>query len=170
MVERRLVLDHLKLSYEGLFKASELYALIQSFFFEKGWDWYEQLNQEQITPDGKQIKIILHPWKASTDYHKISMKIKILMVNVKDVEVEHENKKLKMDHGVIRMTFDGFVLSDRNGKWTNKPFLWFLSIIFERCIFKSDFEQLETWIKSDVDDLHGKIKSYLNVMKYTYQQ
>ena len=50
MVERVLIVDHLKFSYEGLFNASELYSLISGWFFEKGWDWYEKMNDEIITP------------------------------------------------------------------------------------------------------------------------
>ena len=42
MPERYLVIDRLKLSYEGLFNADELYSLIAQFFYEKGWDWYEK--------------------------------------------------------------------------------------------------------------------------------
>ena len=49
MAERTLVVDHLKFSYEGLFSAPELYNLISSLFFEKGWDWYEKMNEEIIT-------------------------------------------------------------------------------------------------------------------------
>ena len=53
MGERRLVVDQLKLSYEGLFNAAELYTVLSSWFFEKGWDWMETMNQEAVTADGK---------------------------------------------------------------------------------------------------------------------
>ena len=71
MVERDLVIDHLKFSYEGLFNASELYNLISNWFYDKGWDWYERMNQEQITSAGKQIKLVLEPWKCVSDYYKL---------------------------------------------------------------------------------------------------
>ncbi|MBI2662278.1 hypothetical protein HYX11_02355 [Candidatus Woesearchaeota archaeon] len=169
MSERTLVVDHLKLSYEGLFNASELYNIISSWFYEKGWDWYEKMNQELVTPSGKQIRWLFEPWKNISDYYKLVMAIKIHILDVKQVEVEHEGQKIKLDHGVIRITFDGYVVSDRKGKWTNKPFTWFLSIIFEKYFFREHYSKFELWIKSDVDDLHQKIKSYLNVFKYTYQ-
>ena len=170
MPERTLIIDHLKFSYDGLFSAAELYNLIASWFYEKGWDWYEKLNEEQITPEGKQIRIILEPWKSATDYHKIKIKIKLIMLDIKDVEVDHKNEKLRLDHGQVRMTFDGYILSDRNGKWENNPFFWFMSIIAEKYFFRHHFAKMERWIESDVEDLHNKIKSYLNVFKYTYQR
>lgn len=169
MVERTLVVDHLKLGYEGLFKASEVYNIISSFFYEKGWDWFEKLNQELVTPTGKQIKIVLEPWKSSSDYYKISMRIKLNMIDVREVEVEHEGQKLRLNHGVVRITFDGYVISDRKDKWTKEPFLWFLSYVIEKYLFRQHYEKFETWIKSDVDDLHQKLKTYLNVYKYGSQ-
>src|SRR3989338_4003636 len=105
MGERRLVVDHLKFSYEGLFNLSELYTVISSWFFEKGWDWMEKMNQEQITSEGKQIRIILEPWKSSSEFYRISMIIKLNMIDVKDVEVEHKGEILRLNQGLVRMTF-----------------------------------------------------------------
>lgn len=169
MAERRLIVDHLKFSYEGLFNVNELYSVISTWFFEKGWDWNEKINQEQITPEGKQIRIVLEPWKSSTDYYRLVMHIKVHCIDVKDVEIEHEGKPLRLNQGLVRITFDGYVVSDRKGYWSGKPFLWFLSILSQKYFYKEHFTKLEDWIKSDVDDLYNKIKNYLNVFKYTYQ-
>ncbi len=168
MGERHLVVDRLKFSYEGFFNASELYNLISGFFYEKGWDWYEKLNDEQVTPKGKQITIHLHPWKSVSDFYKIMMIVKIHMIDVRDVEVEKEGEQLRLSHGVIRMIINGFVVSDRSGQWSEKPLWWFLGIIFERFLFKRHLNRMKTWIAGDVDELYNKVKSYLNVVKYSY--
>ncbi len=168
MTERTLVIDHLKFSYEGLFNAAELYNLLSSWFFEKGWDWYEKMNQEQVTKSGRQIQILLEPWKSASDYYQLGMRIKLHMIDVKEVEVEHQNETLHLNHGVVRMTLDGFVVSDRKKEWSKTPMLWFLSYFMERYFFRHHYGKMERWIKSDVEDLHEKIKNYLNVFKYTY--
>lgn len=169
MTERTLVVDHLKLSYEGLFNTVEIYNIISSFFYEKGWDWYEKTNQELVTPAGKQIRWLFEPWKNVSDYYKIVMVIKVHMLDVKQVEIEQEGQKVKFDHGAIRITFDGYVVSDRKGKWTNQIFTWFLSILMEKYFFREHYSKFETWIKSDIEDLHQKLKTYLNVFKYSYR-
>ena len=128
MAERFLVVDHLKLSYEGLFNAAELYNVISSFFFTKHWDWKEIINMEQITPTGKQIRLVLEPWKSVTDYYKIIIKMTVNMVDVNDVEVEHEGKTMRLNQGAVRITFDGIVLCDRNNQWTKDIFKWFITI------------------------------------------
>lgn len=169
MGERHLIIDHLKFSYEGLFNAAELYNVISSFFFEKGYDWYEKLNQEQVTPEGKQVHLVFEPWKNISDYYKLIIRITLNLTDIKDVEVEKEKEMLTVNQGLVRITFDGYVLSDRHGEWTSKPLYWFLSVIFEKYFFKDHLAKAETWLKNDVDDLHDKIKNYLNVFKYSYQ-
>ncbi len=170
MGERYLVIDRLKLSYEGLFNSNEVYNIIASFFYEKGWDWYEKFNEEQVTPQGKQIKMVFAPWKSASDYYKISIHIRLHMTDVRDVEVEVDGKPVKVNHGVVRMMFDGYVISDRKGKWDSTPLLWFISILMDKYFFKQHYAKFETWVKSDVDDLHNKLKSYFNMFKYNYHQ
>jgi hypothetical protein len=169
MPERTLVIDHLKFSYEGLFNLEELYTIFSAFFFEKGWEWYEKMNEEQVTAQGKQIRLIFKPWKNISDYYKIVMNIKLNYVDVKDVEVEHEGKILRLNHGVVRMTIDAYVISDRKGLWKGHIFYWFISILANKYFYREHYAKAEAWIKSDVDDLFNKVKNYLNVFKYSYQ-
>tara|TARA_Y100000310_G_scaffold137447_1_gene136335 strand:+ start:26658 stop:27167 length:510 start_codon:yes stop_codon:yes gene_type:complete len=166
MTERHLIVDHLRFSYEGLFDAGELYNVISSWFFEKKYDWYEKLNQEQATPKGKQIRIILEPWKNVSDYYQLKIKVKINFLDLNDVEVDADKQKLKLNHGVVRITYDGYLIGDRYEKWHNQPFYWFLSIIFEKYFFRNTFNKFKRWIESDVEDLHEQVKTYLNVYKY----
>lgn len=170
MAERNLVIDHLKFSYEGLMNAGEVYNLVSSFFFEKQWDWGEKLNQEQTMPSGRQIKLILEPYKNISDYYKMAVTIKINFTDLKEVEVEHEGQNLKLDHGLMKMTIDAYVVSDRKSKWGDKPLYWFISILANKYFYKEHFAKFETWVKSDVEELLHKIKNYLNVYKYTYQK
>ena len=169
MSERQLIVDHLKFSYEGLMNVGEIYNLISGWFFEKGWDWHEKMNEEQITPEGKQIRIVLEPWKSSSDYYKLQVKIKLNFIDIKEVEVDKKGEKLKLDHGVLRMIIDGYVISDRFSKWGGSPFSWFMSIIIEKYFFKHHYKKLQQWLENDIDDLHQKVKGYLNVYSYTYQ-
>ncbi|HLD79594.1 MAG TPA: hypothetical protein VJA18_03465 [Candidatus Nanoarchaeia archaeon] len=168
MPERYLVVDRLKLSYEGLFNADELYQLIAQFFYEKGWDWYEKMNQTIVTPAGKQVRIVFEPWKNISDYYKLAVSIRLNMIDVKEVSVEHEGKSIRTNQGTIRIIFDGFVVSDRKGKWSEKPIYWFASILFEKYFFRNHYGKAETWMKRDIENLHQKIKTYLNSFKYTY--
>ena len=88
MAERHLIVDNLKFSYEGLFNSAELYNLISGWFFDKSWDWYEKINEEQVIPSGKQITILLEPWKNITDYYKLVIRLKLNFIDIQDVQIE----------------------------------------------------------------------------------
>jgi len=168
-MERYLVIDHLKLTYEGLSNAAELFSLIQEWFYEKGWDWHEKTNQEITTPEGKQLHLILEPYKNVSDYYRLMVKITLNISNLKEVEVELDSKTVKSQQGVIRMIIDGYVLSDRKRQWDRRPFYWFLALVLEKYFYRDHFKQFEAWLRDDIDDLYDQIKSYLNAYKYTYQ-
>ncbi len=168
MTERHLVIDRLKLSYEGLFNADELYSVIANFFYEKGYDWFEKLNESVITPSGKQIRLVFEPWKNITDYYKLIIRIRVNISDLKELGVEHEGKTLRVNQGAIKVIIDGYVLSDRKGKWNKMPVYWFLSQIMEKYFFREHYQKSEDWVKADIESLHQQIKTYLNTFKYTY--
>lgn len=168
-MERYLVIDHLKFTYEGLCNAPEIFTLIQEWFYEKGWDWHEKTNQETTTPEGKQLYLVLEPYKNVSDYYRLMIKISLNFINLKDVEVELEGKNVKSQQGVIRMVIDGYVFGDRKKQWDSKPLYWFLGLILEKYFYREHFKRFELWLKNDVDDLYDRIKNYLNTYKYTYQ-
>ena len=168
MAERHMIIDHLKLSYEGLLNVSELYALISAWFYEKGWDWYEKMNEEQLLPGGKQFHLVIEPFRNITDYYTLVIALKLNIADVHEVTVEHEGKKLQLQQGTLHLTFDGYVVSDRKGKWEQKPFLWFLGIIIEKYFYRAPARLAEERLKDDVEDLHSRIKKFLNTFQYTY--
>ena len=88
MTERELIVDHMRIQYEGLFDATELYKLIDRFFRDKGYDKRDLKNVEKVRPQGKFIEIELLPWKKTTDYFKNEIKVRMIMEDLKDVEVE----------------------------------------------------------------------------------
>ena len=126
------------------------------------------MNQIIVTPSGRQGEVILEPWKNISDYYKLTVSIKIHLIDVKEVEVEHQGSRIRTNQGTVRMIFDGYVISDRKNKWSTKPLYWFMSIMFEKYFFQNHFKKAESWIKGDVELLHQKIKTYFNSYKYSY--
>ena len=99
MVERETVIDKLRLTYEGLFVATDLYQMIDNWFRQKAYDKRENKNIEKVTPDGKYIEIELEPWKKITDYARIVIKIRLIMNDVKEIEMEKDGLKVRMNQG-----------------------------------------------------------------------
>jgi len=169
VAERYLVVDRLKFSYEGLFNVSEVYAVITNFFFDKGWDYYEKVNQELVTPSGKQFRFVIKPFKSVTDFYKIHILIKLNFFDVKEVEIEHKGQMVRMNQGLMRMMIDAHIQADRKEVWTDGGVKWFLQLIFQKYFFKQHFDQTKDWLESDVSDLYEKVRTYMNSYNYRYK-
>ena len=87
-------------------------------------------------------------------------------VNIKDVEVEKEGVKLKLQQGRAMMIFDGYLDSDYENRWDAKPVFFFIRTIFDKYIFKHYFSKFEKWLVNDINDLHSRVQRFLNIYRY----
>lgn len=166
MAEREIVIDGLTLTYEGLFSVKDIYSLIDTWLAEKGYDKREKKNYEIVKPDGKYIEIELEPWKKVTTYAKNLLNIKLYFMDVKTVEVEKDNIKMKLNQGKVHIKFNAFLETDYENDWEEKAIFYFLRSVFEKYIFKPFMSGFENGIRQDVMHLHDRIKSFLNLYRY----
>ena len=166
MAEIRTVIDKLRITYDGLFSMPELYAIIDNWLHEKRYDKMEKKNIEKVKPEGKDIELLLQPWKKITDYAKIVINIRLVATGITEVEIEKEGAKVKMNQGRIQIVFDGWLVTDWENRWEGKPIFFFLRQVFDRYVFKPYTMGYETAVAKDVSDLHGEVKGFLNLYRY----
>ncbi|MBI3051910.1 hypothetical protein HYY74_05640 [Candidatus Woesearchaeota archaeon] len=168
MAEQRIIVDHLTVSYSGIFNITELYQEIDNFMREKGYDRRELRNQEHVTPEGKYIELELQPWKKVSDYVRHNVRILIRMLKVKEVTVEIDGKKRKMHKGKVYVIIDGIMYMDFEGRWEQRPFYFFLRTIFDKFIYRTYTGMFEDLLVETCSQLQLTIKSYLNLYKHTH--
>ena len=94
MGEMDIIVDKLRLQYEGLFSVKDLYFAIDEWFEERNFDRRELRHVERVTPEGKYIEVEMRPWKKYTDYAKCEIKIRLVMSDIVEVEINDvANKK-----------------------------------------------------------------------------
>lgn len=168
MAERRLVIDHMTLTYEGLFDLHELYTLINQWLKDKGFDLREQRNQEQVRPNGKFIEVEMLPWKKITDYARHVIRLNIRILSMKDAVVEEDNKRVKLNKGMIKMVMDGYLDTDYEDRWESKPFYFFIRTLFDKFVYRTYSTQYEELLVENCLQLHSTIKAFLNLYQYEY--
>jgi len=166
MVERRIVVDGLKLSYKGLFKAGDLYKLIDGYFRERAYTKHELRNFEQVYEEGKQVELIKEPYRKITDYAKYVIRVTVVMSEIKDVVIEKDKLKVNMQQGDVEVQFDGFLEMDYEHRWEKNPLFYFLRTIFDQFVFKIHTEKYEEGLVEEVRDIHTQVKSFLNLYRY----
>ncbi len=168
MAERRLVVDHLRVKYEGLFDMFELYKLIDSWLRDKAFDKRELRNMEIVKPDGKYVELVLMPWKKISDYARHVMRIEIRAHRLKEVVVERDGRQVKMNQGKIDIIMDGYLDMDYEDRWEQKPFYFFMRTLFDKYIYRTYSTQFEELLVENVSQLHTIIKSFLNLYRYEF--
>ena len=167
MSEKKLIIDQMKLTYEGVFDLNGLYRTIDSWFYEKGYDRWELKNYEVDNPDGtKDVELELLPWKKTTDYFKNIIRLRVKCVALKDVEIEKEGAKVKLKHGKVMIIFDAYLESDYENRWEKKPLFYFLRSFFDKFVYKVHTERYEQGLVEECNDLHSQVKAFLNLYRY----
>ncbi|MBS3122985.1 hypothetical protein J4434_08965 [Candidatus Woesearchaeota archaeon] len=151
MAERKIVVDTLRLNYQGLFNLNEMYMMIDKWLREKGYDKFERKNFEHVYKDGRQVEVEIEPWKKFTDYAKCSIKLNMLCTEVKDVVVKIDGKNVKMNQGKVLMTFMGFLETDYEHRWEQKAILYFLRTIFDLWVYKINTDKFEAFVAEDTN-------------------
>lgn len=165
MAERTVVVDKLRLTYEGLFSIKDLYKMIDEWFRQKNYDKREKNNTESVTPEGKYIEIELEPWKKVTDYARNVIRLRMIFENITDVEVERDGKKMTLNKGKAHFVFDGFLGTDYFQRWEGKPLFFVIRAIYDKFIYAPYTAGFAKGVKDDVMHLHNQIKAFLNLYK-----
>ena len=161
-----MLVEELKLDYEGLLEVAELYKLVDRWFKDKGYDKVELKNLEQVTPEGRYIELDLKPYKTMTDYVKYEIRIRMRGYNIKDVDIEREGKKHKMQQGKILMILDAWFVTDHMKRWESNPYWFFLRTVFDKFVYRGPLARMEAGLLDDVSQLQIKMKSFLNLYRY----
>lgn len=164
--QRTILVERQRLHFEGLFSVADLYKTIDEYYEEKGYDKREIKNAEIVRDDGVRfIEIIFEPWKKITDYAKSVIKTRVVMENVKTVEVEKEGLKISANQGKVLFVFDVYTETDYEGRWGSKGIFTFVRIMFDKYFFKNYTRLYEAEAMDDFKLLLYHIKTNLNMNK-----
>lgn len=166
MAERLLVVDGDRVTYEGLFDAKELYRVMDDWAQDRGYWLIEKSHVESTKPGGKNIDMSFEPFKKYTDYAKSIIKFRVQLQDVKDVVVERDEKKVKLQEGTALFTFTGILETDYEHRWETKPLFYVLRVIFEKYVYTPFISGWERDVKGDVAALKNDVKAYLNLSRF----
>lgn len=166
MAEKKILVFDKEFSYEGLFKARNVYREARNWLSEHGYSPYEYKHEEQIFEEGKQIYVELQGDKKLSDYAKISWISKLTFSKIKDVKVDQDEKSITMNKGKVRIVTMLISSTDWDNTFEQNPFQYFLRVVIEKYIFKGYISKAEKRAKVDYATYEEKLKSYLNMNQF----
>lgn len=166
MVERQVLSGPERITYEGLFDVKELIQLYYDWSSDKGYVPVETRHTEAAKKEGKYIEADYKPFKKVTDYIKNVFAIRMILSDVKDVVVEQDGTKKKLQQGKIQLVFQAWLETDYESRWEMKPLFYVLRTVFEKYIYTPFISGYQKEAKEDLELLKNNYKSYLNLYKY----
>jgi len=166
MAERLIIVDRERLDYQGLFDAKGVLHVMNDWCRDKGYWLIEKRHGESTKPEGKYIDMEFEPYKKFTDYAKSIVKIRAQFNEVKDVVVDKDGKKVKLQEGKIIILLDGILETDHEHRWEGKPLFYVLRTIFDKYVYTPFVSGFERGVKDDTMTLKNNLKAFLNLSRY----
>ncbi len=165
-MERKIVVDHVGVSYKGLFSVRELYRLVDFWFMEKGYTKHELRSDEEVTPTGKKIYVGKDPYRKISDYLKYVIRLEIQCSNVKEVDVEKDGKTVRLNQGDCAVFVTGYLVSDYEQKWEKNAMYYFIRGLFDKYVWRLHTYRGESGLVDECNHLVSQVKSFLNLYRY----
>jgi len=153
--------------HTGYWKYKEVYDMMFHWFKDHGYKISEDLYNEKIISNGKEVVI---EWKAAkkvTDYFEYTIMADWHILGMKDVEVEVDGKKVKTNNGEVEIIFKGLLVKDYEKRWEDRPLWKFLRGVYERYIVRATVDEFEDNVEDDVRELVGDLKAFLKLESTT---
>ena len=152
-----------KLKQTGHWKYTDVYNLAFNWLKDSSYNLKEDLYNEKLSANGKEIIIKWTAEKKVTDYFKYKISLDWHILGMKDAEVEINGKKVNTNKGEIEIKFKGEIIKDYEKRWEDKPAWKFLRGIYEKYIIRTTIDEYEGDLEDDVKDMVKDIKAFLNI-------
>ncbi len=163
MVEKDTIYES-KIKHTGTTDFKELYQFLYTWLTDEGYDVYEKKYSEKVAGDVKEeIKIEWEAKKKISDYFRNVIKSKWRIVNMKDVEVQQGNRKIKMQKGIFEIKFEGILQKDYENKWEKTPIMKFLRGLYDKYVIQTRIEHYEEKLFSKTNDIVEQAKAFLTI-------
>lgn len=165
MVEKKILVDGLRLSYNGPFEVVEFYRFVEDWIQSRGKEKELKKKLEYSTPNGKKIEWNIEIWENIADYAKSVVRMRALFNDVKEVYIVKDKHKRKINAGQVLIIFDGYLETDLQGRWQQKPGFYFMRALFDKYIYKFWSEKHDEVVRKDVTELHTKLKEFFEMYR-----
>jgi hypothetical protein len=165
-MERKIVVDHLGISYKGLFSVKELYRMIDFWFMEKGYTKHELRVDEDVSENGKKIYMCKDPYRKISDYIKYVIRTEIECDNVIEVDVEKDGRTVRMNQGECAIFITGYLTTDYEKKWEKNALFYFIRGLFDKYVWKHHNYRGESGLIDECNHLATQVKAFLNLYRY----
>lgn len=152
-----------KIKRTGVFDFTYLYSMIYNYFQDIGYTMIEKSYSEKVGSQGKEITIGWSPYKKVTDYFRFNIDVKWLVLNLKEIEIVKDGKKIKINSGTFQIIVTGYVITDHKKKWDGTWIGKKFRDMYDNYIIRARIDEYEDKVVEELDELSQRVKNYLSM-------
>ena len=162
MSEKNLIINHKRITYQGLFRTDEFFSILHRALKEKGYAFREKKSEELVTPSGRLLQLELRPSKNVSQYMALMIKIHLTFDNVTDTTKQMAGVKQRFQQGDLQILFDAWSMTDYESRWGAKPLNYFLKGVIHKYIYKFPLEEgFMRQLVSDTVYIYNQVRNLL---------
>ncbi len=153
-----------KVKYDGLMDFKEFYKFCYKWLSEETQlDVAEEKYAEKITGDAKGIKVKWKGVRKVTDYFMFQVDVEFEVINLTNVEINQDGRKLKMNKGSVEVGVKGTLVKDYDGKFEKTASQKFMRSIYEKWVIHSRIKDYEEKLINECNEFLSQSKAFLNL-------
>ena len=161
MVEKKVIVDGLRLSYNGPFDVVEFYKKVEDWIRSRGLERETKKKLEHVTPTGKKIEWFIECWKTVRHHIKPVIRVRAVFNNVKEVDVIKEGHTVKLNQGNVLIILDSFLETEFEGRWQLKPWYYFIEAMIDKYIWRIK-ERFDEPLRKETNEMHKFLLDFFN--------
>ncbi len=163
MVEKDTIIKE-EFRYDGIADFKRFYEYAHNWLKDEDYIVYEEKYEEQLKGDAKELRIKWTCNKKITDYFRIALELKWQLLNMREVEVEIDGKKKKMNKfSELKINIKGVLEKDYSSKWGAGGFNKFLKEMYDKYLIPKRSEEMENKVIEIVQNFKEEMKAYLEL-------
>lgn len=178
----------MRVKYRDVFHLRNLYITLHEYLQHEEWNgmaggdppfephsdietfYLEKVDQKGLHVGGKEMWIW---WRLKKKYEgkynsfiRPRMDIDFRTAYVKDIEVIHQGKKMRIQEGEVEVFIRAWVEADYNNEWENHWFLKRIKKIYLKRLMHQELEKREKELWREAYRFQGIIKNFLNLKQF----
>ncbi len=177
-----------RIKYKDVFHLKNLYVMIHEYLTEEGYLdkdqsqnnqeghrytetlYMEKFVQKGINLGGKEMwvwwRTVKAPETKYSGYYRYLLDFDFHVVYMKDEEIVHQGKKMKIQNGEIEFFIRPKIELDYKGEWANHWLLKHFHRLYYERLIKYEFEKREKELWREAYRFQAKIKQFLNLRTF----
>ncbi|MDP3989757.1 MAG: hypothetical protein Q8Q01_00965 [archaeon] len=166
MVETDLIVDSKELRYKGIFRADELFRIINKSLEEKGYTKNEKRSEEVVTEEGKRVFLELRPKKEVGPGASLLIKMRITLDSLTEKIEIVSGQKRNVNQGDVLIVFDGWLETTYEERYHRAPIRFFIKGLIDKYVYPILPERkYKGQVRGDIHFIESEILKSLKVFR-----